>query len=513
MRCALKLLTVTADIFPLGVCLKHVDEGHAGIGINIAGPTEAPILILSSNPETPRTQQAPTARQLMAKCSQQMIANCMTPIWPRPAHQQDFLMNAPMQGKVKATLRAKIARGLKSGFQSVIMFRVYRRKPKPVAAPGYSILDQMPDEPARKSGIFAGAIGATLVAFIGVFAASCVSIYSTVIVKQGGAVITALLGDFWLPNKWQLMLTLVLLVVAMVVVYLREKALGDAVKAQAQDFKDQMSTLPPQNFLDVYGTAIKEVGEVRRNTKVLFREKKLEADALTQSIRSVLKVVLGLAKLWDGVASGRETMVYRANIMIVIHPDAMEGMKDPNGPFAQIITDSPFFLYRDNLASRIDYSTGLLIIENSDFTASSNVDQSGPDDRVRPLCLPFSTKATECQPNLFGAPEGLVNKSAAYVGNTTKEMKKWLDGLSTADPRYHQEYARGIRNYYESRREAQSILAMPIEFEGEVIAMLNIYRNKDDIFKGEERARQFVSLMRPICYQLSKMLKLVSDLD
>lgn len=422
-------------------------------------------------------------------------------------------MNAPIQGEAKAKLRIRIAKHFKTGLKSVMLFRSYRRKPKPVAAPGYSILDQLPDEAVRKNGLFAGAVGATLVAFIGVFAASCVSIYSSDIVKQGGELITAVVGEFPLPTYWKLLLTALLLGLAMVVVYARESALGDAVAAQAKDFKDQVSTLPPQSFLDVYGTAIKEVGEVRRNTKIQYRDGRLTQEALAQSIRSVLKVVLGLAKLWDGAAAGKESMIYRANIMIVIHPDAMESLKDPDGPFAQIVTQSPFFLYRDNLASRIDYSTGLLVIENATFTASSNVDQSGPDDRVKPLCLPFSIKAAECQPNLFGAPEGLVNKSAAYVGNTTKEMKKWLGGLSSADPRYHEEYARGIRDYYESRREAQSILSMPIEFEGEIIAMLNIYRNKDDIFKGEERARQFVSLMRPICYQLSKMLKLVSDLD
>lgn len=422
-------------------------------------------------------------------------------------------MNAPMQGEAKAKLRTRIALWLKAGYQSVISFRIESRKPKMAPIPGYSILDQVPGKPVRKKSLFAGAVGATLVAFIGVFAASCVSIYSTDIVKQGGKVITAAFGEFPLPEFWQLALTGGLLLLAMVVVFFREKALGDAVATQAQDLKDELSTLPPQSFLDVYGTAIKEVGEVRRDTKIRFRSDQLTQAELAKSIRSVLKVVLGLAKLWDGEAPARESMVYRANIMIVIHPDAMEGLKDPDGPFAPLIMSSPFFLYRDNLASRIDYATGLLLIENSDFTASSNAIESEPDDRVKPLCLPFSTKAAECQPNLFGAPEGLVNKSAAYVGNTTKEMKKWLEGISSADPRFHEEYARGIRSYYESRREAQSILSMPIEFEGDIIAMLNIYRNKDDIFKGKERARQFVSLMRPICYQLSKMLELAAELE
>ncbi|WP_117139850.1 GAF domain-containing protein [Pseudomonas amygdali] len=423
------------------------------------------------------------------------------------------MSHAPKDGESEAAPPSKLRHFVskKRAALSLTRFRAQRRHGgaahvSPVATAGATTTK-------RKDGYFAGALGATVVAIVGVFAASCVSIYSTDIVRQGGTVITAVWGDISLPDNWQLKLTGLLIVAAMIVVFLRERALGAVVTSRAKEFEDRISTLPPQSFLDVYGTAIKEVGDVRRNTKILYREGKLSKEALEHSVRSVLKVVLGLAKLWDGVASEKDTMVYRANIMIVIHPDSMAGLKEPGNPFETLINESPFFLYRDNLASRIDYSTGLLIIENSAFTASSLVAASEPDDMVKPLCLPFSTQAVNAQPNLPGAPEGVVNRSASYVGNTTKEMKHWLDGLATAEPRYHNEYARGIRNYYENRREAQSILSMPIEFEGEVIAMLNIYRNKDNIFKGQERGRQFVSLMLPICYQLSKMLKLASELE
>lgn len=381
------------------------------------------------------------------------------------------------------------------------------------ASPTDPILTLDSAKPKHKDSVLAGALGAALVAFIGVIAASAVSIYSSKVVEQGGELIKAFTGELAPPPNWELKLTLILIALAVIVIYFRERALGAVVASRAKEFQESMSTLPPQNFLDVYSEAIKQVGDVRRNTKILYRDKALTSDSLENSIRGVLKVVLGLAKLWDGVVSEKDTMVYRANIMIVIHPDSMESLKVPGNPFESIITDSPFFLYRDNLEARVDYSTGLLVIENSALTTRSNVADRIPDDMVKPLCLPFSTKAGNVQPNLPGAPEGVVNGSASYVGNTTKEITKWLDGLSTADPRYHKEYARGIRNYYENRREAQSILSMPIELEGEIIAMLNIYRNKDDIFKGEERARQFVALMKPICYQLSKMLKLASELD
>lgn len=427
--------------------------------------------------------------------------------------------HAPKEGEGEATTPSGLRQFISKNHAALknraatIPARFHAHRRRSAAPPASTVATAEAATTKRKDGYFAGAMGATLVAIVGVFAASCVSIYSTQIVHQGGAVIKAVWPSIPLPKYWQLGLTGLLIAVAMIVVFLRERALGAVVTSRAREFEDRISTLPPQSFLDVYGTSIKEVGDVRRNTKILYRDGNLTKDALEHSIRSVLKVVLGLAKLWDGVPSEKDTMVYRANIMIVIHPSSMASLKESGNPFEAIISESPFFLYRDNLASRIDYSTGLLIIENSALTASSLVAASEPDDMVKPLCLPFSARAGNAQPNLPGAPEGVVNRSASYVGNTTKEMTKWLDSLATAEPRYHNEYARGIRNYYENRREAQSILSMPIQFEDEVIAMLNIYRNKDDIFKGEERGRQFVSLMLPICYQLSKMLKLASELE
>jgi hypothetical protein len=44
------------------------------------------------------------------------------------------------------------------------------------------------------------------------------------------------------------------------------------------------------------------------------------------------------------------------------------------------------------------------------------------------------------------------------------------------------------------------------------MAIFNIYRNKDGIFKGEDRAQQFVSLMNPVCYHIAKMLSLAAKL-
>ncbi|WP_208647509.1 GAF domain-containing protein [Pseudomonas kribbensis] len=417
------------------------------------------------------------------------------------------MSNASEDVKGNASLRTKVSRFFSS---KMSLSTPFTRKS---VSPKDPFITLSSARPKQKDSLLAGALGAALVAFIGVIAASAVSIYSSKVVDQGGELIKQFTGELTPPESWELKLTLLLIGLAILVIYFRERALGEVVNSRVKEFQDSMSTLPPQNFLDVYSEAIRQVGDVRRNTKILYREKTLTSDSLENSIRGVLKVVLGLAKLWDGVASEKDTMVYRANIMIVIHPDSMESLKTPGNPFESIITESPFFLYRDNLEARLDYSTGLLVIENSALTTRSNVVDRAPDDMVKPLCLPFSTQVGYVQPNLPGAPEGVVNGSASYVGNTTKEITKWLDGLSTADPRYHKEYARGIRNYYENRREAQSILSMPIELEGEIIAMLNVYRNKDDIFKGEERARQFVALMKPICYQLSKMLKLASELD
>lgn len=59
---------------------------------------------------------------------------------------------------------------------------------------------------------FAGSIGAAIVAFVGVFAASCVSLYSRELVEQGAPIVRGLMSDFTVPENWEIKLTLSLIV-------------------------------------------------------------------------------------------------------------------------------------------------------------------------------------------------------------------------------------------------------------------------------------------------------------
>lgn len=357
----------------------------------------------------------------------------------------------------------------------------------------------------------AGSVGAAMVAFVGVFGASCVSLYSKEIVEQSGPLFTEILGiaGVSLPESWQLKLTFWLIVAAVVLIGMRELGLGAVIKIREKDLEGRISTLPPQSFLEYYGNGLKEIGEIRRGTKIDNEAGTLTSEELDASIRTVMKHVLGMARLWDGISSD-ELMLYRSNIMMVIPPELMDDVKDnPNG-YQQLVLDSPFFLYGDNYSSRLNSSSGLLLIENNRLTVTSESHGMEPDEDVKPICLPFSYPGQHLQPNLPGAPEALVSKSARYLKSTAPEMFQWLGLLREKNHRYDRNFASGIRGYYSKSDHAQSILSIPIVFSGKAMAVLNIYRNKEGIFRGEERAQQFAALMSPVCYHLAKMLSLGS---
>lgn len=357
----------------------------------------------------------------------------------------------------------------------------------------------------------AGSVGAAMVAFVGVFGASCVSLYSKEIVEQSAPYFSTIIGStsIALPENWQLKLTFWLIVAAVVLIGMRELGLGAVIKIREKDLEGRISTLPPQSFLEYYGNGLKEIGEIRRGTKQDFAKGTLTSDELDASIRTVMKHILGMARLWDGISSD-ELMLYRSNIMEVIPPELMNDVKNDVQGYQKLVLNSPFFLYGDNYSSRLDSASGLLLIENNRLTVTSNSHGMEPDEDVKPICLPFSYPGAHLQPNLPGAPEALVSNSARYLKSTAPEIFQWLALLREKNNRYDRKFAQKIREYYSKSDHAQSILSIPIVFNGKAMAVLNIYRNKDGIFRGEERAQQFAALMSPVCYHLAKMLSLSS---
>ncbi|WP_447782087.1 hypothetical protein [Pseudomonas plecoglossicida] len=359
---------------------------------------------------------------------------------------------------------------------------------------------------------FAGSIGAAIVAFVGVFAASCVSLYSGDLVTQGAPIVKDLMSDFTPPENWQIKLTLFLIALAVFLIAIREIGLGTVLKSRAKELDERISSLPPQDFLNYYGQGLREIGVIRRETKIKAAAGNLTSAELEASIRVVMKHVLGMAKLWDGIStSSDDKIVYRSNIMMVVPPELMRDIKLDADSYESLVVSSPFFLYGDNFSSRLDNSTGLLMIENNSYTVTSASEGGEPDPKVKPLCLPYAEHPHK-QPNLPGAPEACVSQTAKYVLNTVVEMDGWLNGLSHREQRFDKRFNNGVRSYYSEAKHAQSILSIPIIVKNKTMAVLNIYRNKENIFKGDDRAQQFVALMNPVCYHIGKMLSLASKI-
>jgi len=320
------------------------------------------------------------------------------------------------------------------------------------------------------------------------------------------------------PTKFQnLLFASCALIAVAITLIIRETSVFLVNNTASHRLQEIIRTTPSKSFLESYNETIREVGVFRITTKEKHKAATLTAKDMSFNIRSSLEGVIALAKKWDG--NDGKSSIYRANIMVMIDSEAFKDIDHStpeNSQIIKLIENSKLFLYQGPLDTKISHCSGVLTLEDSSLTVSSATLKYGGTDNITrdPICFPYTKLEFNGQSNpvIPGAPACASFDSPQYLHDTRKSVDLFLKNLEIKNNDYCKRYKHNIEDYYNSIDEAQSILSIPIKLESTTIAVLNVYRNKKGIFRDEENAINFSLLMEPICYQLSKMLLLASEL-
>ena len=252
-------------------------------------------------------------------------------------------------------------------------------------------------------------------------------------------------------------------------------------------------------------------------------------------IKYILNAICNASSKWDDEYD-QQDIFYSANIFIPASKKALLPLyendypRNPNNKIVESLNKSPFFLFNDNLKSKIDHSDGVLFCQkqytvthcnNDKPSKKENNDTAAAEKLNAPMaCFPYViNKNDKHNPNFFGAVRSFVNKEIEYISNSREVLGDFLTQLSeenTYDRYLSKSFIERVRAYYKDD-EGKSILSIPlINYEinspiavkpsTEVHAVVNLYRNKNGMLLTKERAESFCELIRPLCCHLSLVL-------
>ncbi|EJG1724417.1 hypothetical protein ACLINW_002277 [Vibrio parahaemolyticus] len=286
---------------------------------------------------------------------------------------------------------------------------------------------------------------------------------------------------------------------------IREKE--SAMQLQWKKQEERLTSLPPNSVL----ASISE-------TTIYARVLESSSKQTDENVSVLLKRLCKLAEEWDG--RSKEGGFYNANLMITFEKDKIQNLRtlkqtqklkaDEQG-LLDSIESSPFFLFDDNLESRIEtcdgilwcvkqYSTGL---HESDAGSTKQVIAQDHPAIVFPYVINKQDGAKQ-QPLLFGAPEALVSKIQIHTNNTVNSATQFLKQLEKENSFFKKSYRDAVTKYYNDHKG--SILSIPLLNKSVVVAVVNIYREECDILMNGDRAQNFYHLVKPICDSIVKCL-------
>lgn len=261
---------------------------------------------------------------------------------------------------------------------------------------------------------------------------------------------------------------------------------------------------------------------------------------LDSAIQTCMKSILLVAKRVD---EGNHDVNVKANIFNIIPARAAhESFSSKNNHkqenrsifTKESIDYSPFFLFSSNLHSRLEHCDYVLACDQS-YTCEidrNNVFRTCEEDgnkKVPAICMPVSYDLNwgdrVPHPNLFGAPEAIVNKREIYVDNINEHLNSFFSELAKS-PKYRDHktafYEKNIRSYYEKDKDKpKSILSIPLlKFDIDVnkldifsesiihACVVNIYVNRTNFLENELKSEAFYSMLKPLRHNLSLLISL-----
>lgn len=381
------------------------------------------------------------------------------------------------------------------------------------------------------SRLIASAAGSLLLAFFSVGSAAFVSVCSSLIFGQVASLITGIPSDTYI----HLITAITLSLIALLLVWLRERGLLDItrrreldLKLQSEEMEKRLTNLPPRQFIDEYIEVQKRTGGLHRASKQEAAQGTLDIDNLTYRIRTIMSSILSLTRLWDGVSASNRSVIYHANIMRVLMRDEIELSPNPEldftggqpntqgGSLKEWLLQFEFFLHKQSYEVAISRCSGILFLQDNVLSVTSKT-YDEPDGGIEEICLPFTMredmKIGFHHPNIPGAPSVAASGDAEYITGLRAHTSKWLDDLKIDESEVSRRYENQLRDYYSRLEHVKSLISIPIKYEDKFLGVLNISKNNDNMLMNAERAGMFTLLLEPICYHLGRMIYLLEALE
>ncbi|MGR2966114.1 hypothetical protein ABMY11_21615 [Vibrio vulnificus] len=256
--------------------------------------------------------------------------------------------------------------------------------------------------------------------------------------------------------------------------------------------------------------------DMSTNTSSFRKRQEIAISTIASSAKLVVSGIVDIANSWTKQRHGE--LKYSANIFSVIEKDSYDIQTETS--LNKAINDSPFFLYIDNLDSRLNFCDRLIISQQEFSTCNQTRDKQGT-----PLVLPYSdltARTKKYHPNFEGAPTAIETGHAQYIPDTKKVAQLFFERLKASHHADHitQYYKKGIAQYYK-KDTTRSLLSIPLRgSDDKIVAILNIYSETPDMLSSKERAIAFHQFIRPhiaiLEYMISTQIhiaQLVSPVD
>lgn len=288
----------------------------------------------------------------------------------------------------------------------------------------------------------------------------------------------------------------------------------------------------------------KKIAPLLKNVNDLITEQR-------KYIRAALFAMGRLAAAFEqATVSLNSSQVYRANIMLKLTADTLDGDNETKKRFFPAINVTPSYILgfnnvysvlinddRSNLLNQegkvrdfkpdsdqtnfmmpvfLDKNDNQLVgkakshndeIENTAITQKEAIEQ--PKDLQSLSCDDDARQNVMNQYNMFGAPTCIQTGEFDFVEDTLESVKDWRDkgGLT--------EVADEAEQYYKSNKRVRSLLSIPLSTSrynkedvhpDKMVAALNIICNEPGMLGNERKTNQFFHITRPIIISLSRML-------
>lgn len=393
----------------------------------------------------------------------------------------------------------------------------------------------------RLASMTHSAYGHLLLAAIGIFWASSVSVFGTQLQKQWFD------GEVWGFESlfFAIPVTFALVLSVLHYIYSQHKEHTNQTRASYNAVNENGTQCI--NMLSVINSCVQDLrkimqAETHQVGSILGNEDLVNSynDTLDSAIDTVQESIL---KVTHRFLEGNDDVTIKSNLFSLVPTSSLLNTFQSEDVYKQenhsifsknAVVSSPFFLFSSNLQSRLEHCDHVLICEQQ-FTCElnkkyqfSNCYKNGKNSNSYPICMPFSTIEEVGKikhPNLFGAPEAVITAREVYIKNIQECVDTYLNRLKKS-PTYREHltgvYEQDIRKYYEKDKDrTKSILSVPIGkldidcntleipivFE-EIAGVINIYVDRVNFLENEIKSEVYYSTIKPLCHNLSVLMSL-----